>query len=69
MLQLKEKEIDKFLTHDRDKYMAEIKEICNSEKDFKEGIERVLYKVFSAGFNCGVKTSVNLLKKFYELQE
>jgi len=69
MLQLKEKEIDKFLAHDKDKYMEEIKQVCNSEKDFEDEVGRILHNVFSAGFDCGVKTSTNLLKKAYDLLE
>lgn len=57
MIQLKEKEISKFLEHDLEKYLKEVHNI-NNDTD----IRKLLHDVFSSGFNSGVKTASLLLK-------
>ena len=66
MIQLKEKEVNKFLEHDKEKYLNQIESMCASMSydnlKNSEIFKNLIHDIFSAGFNSGVKTAAILLK-------
>jgi len=68
MIQLKEKEVKKFLEQDKEKYIKELINIYQKTDnniqfiETSEEIKKLLHDIFSAGFNSGVKTAAILLK-------
>jgi hypothetical protein len=64
MLQLKEKEIDKFIAHSEQKYLDDIENICKVENlnQKKDELKKLISMIFLAGFDSGVKTASKILK-------